>query len=512
MNTTDTETINHGLKLIAKSSAIVFIGSLLSKLFFYIYRIMIARHYEPKVYGLFALSIMVIGWFRVFSGLGLKQGLLRSISLARGRKEKNKIQYLFTKSFLILIFTSILAGILLFFASEFIALKLFSSPDLIIFLKFFSLVIPLAVLGECLLSVIRAYEKIGWYSFIANILGNLITLSILLFLIFFGVNSRSIPISYLVGSFSIFIAAYFLCRIKLSEIFILDKKIDVSTNKRVFREMFSYSWPFLFYGVVLFVFSWMDSFMIGIFRTVEDVGFYNAAVPLAWLLYLPLSLFGQLFFPLVTKEFSRDKLEVVKQLSQQVGKWIFMVAVPLFVLLMIFPGVFLNLFGPEYLVAKNALRFLSIGALFSALFGISQELLSMKGKSKLILMNTVIAGVINIILNLILVPTHGINGAALATMISLIILNILFFVQSYKHLSIIPFRKKILRITILILISTALLLFVKSFVEMNLLSLVFCGFFFVAIYILLILITRCLDKKDVYVLRSIFSKLKRKRS
>ena len=65
----------------------VFIGMFLSKIFVYLYRIIIARHYGSEVYGLFALSIMVIGWFRLVSGLGLKQGLLRYISLFRGKKE-----------------------------------------------------------------------------------------------------------------------------------------------------------------------------------------------------------------------------------------------------------------------------------------------------------------------------------------------------------------------------------------------------------------------------------------
>ena len=63
----DNETeINSGLKLIAKSSAIMFIGIFLSKVLTYLYRIIIARNYSPEIYGLFSLSIMIAGWFVVF--------------------------------------------------------------------------------------------------------------------------------------------------------------------------------------------------------------------------------------------------------------------------------------------------------------------------------------------------------------------------------------------------------------------------------------------------------------
>ena len=505
------EGINKGLKLIAKSSVVVFIGIFLSKILFYLYRIIIAKHYGPEIYGLFALSIMLICWFRVVSDLGIKQGLLRHISLFRGKKEKEKIKSLIKISFFILTLTSIFAGILLFFSSEFIALKIFSNSGLTIFLKIFSIVIPLAVLGEAFLSVLRAYEKIGWYSFIANVLGNFVTLTIFIFLILLGMNSTAVPISYLIGAFSILVAGYVVCKIKLSEVFNSKEKTNNPKSRKIFKEMFSYSWPFLFYGVVTFIFYSIDSFMIGIFKSIEQVGFYNAAVPIALLLSLPLSLFGQLFFPLVAKEFSKGNTSVVKQLSQQVGKWIFMLVLPLFILFMIFPGAVINiLFGSEYIVAENALRFLSIGTFFSMLFAISHELLSIKGKSKLLLIDMIFAGALNIILNLLLVPRYGITGAGFATMLSLIILNILFMIQAYKHLSIIPFRKKMLRIVLITVISTILLLFIKSFVEINTLSLIFCGVFFLAVYTLLILLTNCLDKNDLYILRSVFKKMLKK--
>lgn len=500
--------INNRLVLLAKSSFIVSITLLLSKFLLYLYRIVIARQYGPEVYGLFTLSVVIISWFRIFASLGIKEGLLRYIPLIRARKQDKAINYIVEKSFFLLIITTVLASILLFFFSDAIAIKLFSNSNLTIFLQIFSVALPFIIFGAVFLSIIRAFERIGWFSFISNILGNLIQLVILGILIFFGMNSLSIPISYFIGTFAIFISAYVIFREVLPRI--KNKERNNPEHKKLFKETLSYSWPCIFYGIVNYFFYWTDSFLIGIFKSVQDVGFYNAAVPIAALLALPYSLFGQLFFPMVTKAFSKGDSETVKQLSQQVGKWVFMIVMPFFVLFMIFPGVFINiLFGPEYLVAENALRFLVLGSLFAAIFGISQDLLFIKGKSKLVLIDTLIIAVINVILCVILIPLYGLNGASFATMLSLIILYFIFFIQSYKHFSIIPVRRKMLNITFIVILLAIPLWLIRSFVKVNLFSLIMGGIFFGALYISLIFLTHCLDKNDLSVLKSIWDLLKK---
>ena len=94
LNNDNTEEINKGLKLLVKTSFVVFIGILLSKIFTYIYRIIIARHFGPEVYGLFSLAVMAIGWLVAISSLGLTHGLSRFIPLYRGKKQINRIKHI----------------------------------------------------------------------------------------------------------------------------------------------------------------------------------------------------------------------------------------------------------------------------------------------------------------------------------------------------------------------------------------------------------------------------------
>jgi len=495
--------IDKGLKLLAKSSIVVFVGIFFAKIFNYAHRIIIARYFGPEIYGLFSLALMVLGFFVAFSSLGLSDGLLRYIPFYRGKKQIHKIRYVFKFSLAISFFSTIISGIILFFLSEFISINFFHSTDLIIFLKIFSFLIPLSIFSYIFLNILKTFEKISWYSFIWNILQNLVKLVILILLIVLGFKTSAIIFSYFLSILAIFLVSYLFCKYKLSEVF--EKyKLDKKEKTKIMKEVFSYSWPIIFIGIISSFLYWIDSFAIGYFRGVSEVGFYNAAVPIAALLYIAPTLFIQLFFPLITKEYARKKFKIIKELSKQVGKWIFILNLPVFLISILFPGAIINLlFGSEYIIAENALRFLAIGMFFSSFFMISNNLISTIGKSKLILIDMTIVSIINIILNIILVPKYGINGAAFSTMISLIILSLIFLFQTKHYLSIVPVRKKMFKILIISLIPLSLLIFIKQFIIINLLSLILLSSLFFLLYLLLIFITKCLDKNDFMILRAI---------
>lgn len=501
------EQVDKGLKLLVKSSFIVFIGLFLSKILTYVYRIIIARQFGPEVYGLFSLAVMVIGWFVAFSSFGLSNGLIRFIPIYRGKKEFNKIKYLFKISTTILFFSSLIAAFILFFSADFISIKFFHDSGLIIFLKIFSFLIPLWIFSDFLISILRAYEEISWYSFIFNILQNAVKVLTLALLVFLGFNSNSVIFSYLLGFLSMFLVAYFVCKYKISEIF-GKYKLKKQIKLKIKKEFISYSWPIMFTSIIGSVFYWIDSFSIGYFKTALEVGLYNAALPIALLMSFAPELFMQLFFPLINKEFSRKNWETIKQLSQQVGKWIFIINLPIFLIILLFPGAIINLlFGSTYLIAENALRILAIGFFISSLFNISGNLIGMVGKSKIMLINIIITSLINIILNIILVPRYGINGAAISTTIVWILLSIALLFEANYYTKIIPVRRSMFKIFLISFIPLFLLIFIKQFVIINLISLILLGSLFLLSYLFLIFITGCLDKNDFMILRSLKRKV-----
>ena len=496
--------INRTLKVIAKSSVIVFIAIFLSKLFTYIYRIIIARNFGPAEYGLFTLSIMITGWFIAFSSFGLNQGLVRFISIFRGKNEAHNIKYTFQSSLKVSIISSFIACAILLLFSDLIANSIFGEPELKSFLIFFSTVIPLTVILEIFLAVVLAYEDIGWYSFIHQILIGVIKIVLILVLLFAGFKLGAIFFSFIASMLGALVISIILLKKKYA--FIFEKAIKQKDTK-VLKELYSYSWPLLFYGLVWQIFHWTDSFAIGLLKTATDVGLYNAAVPIAFLLTATSQIFMQLFFPIINKEHARKNDEVVSQLSKQVGKWIFMANLPVFLLLVFFPKQILNLlFGSEYLAASNSLILLGIGTIIFSVFSVSNRLIAMSGRSKIIMLDIIVVFIINLVLNFLLIPKFGIDGAALATMISFIILSLISMMQSMKYSSIIPLRKKMINLILAGAISSILLFYLSKLFSQTPIGSAILIIIFVLSYLFFAFVLRGFDQNDTMVLKAALKK------
>lgn len=511
----DNHELNQNLKLVAKTSMIVLISLIICKLLNYVYRIIIARRFGPEIYGFYAIALMIFGLFGMFSMLGIPEGTIRYISYYRGKENQKKIKTIFTTSLKILPIMGILVGILMFFSSEFLAINIFHNLKLTIFFKLFSIAIPFFAVSRVFLGTMRGFEKVHQNSLIDSVAEPLTKTIFLILLIFFGIGySFSIGISSVLGAFATLLFSYLFCRLYLFKYF-----IDVKTkkDKKLTKELLKYSLPLLFSTAIIYIFGWTDTFLIGYLKSANEVGIYNAALPISLLLTLTPLLFTPLFFPLVTKEYSKKNISVIKELTQQIGKWIFIINLPALFFFLFFPNTVINiLFGKEYLQGGICLIFLSLGFFIQAQTEVSLSLLAMMKKSKLRLFNIILTLIIAIILHWYLIPlpkiflfdnSNGILGASIATMLSLFFYAFLILTQAYYYIKIIPIRRKMLNVLFSCIIAGSVLLIIKHFIKINLFILVLLGILFMSIYILLLFLTKALDKNDLMIINSIKNKL-----
>lgn len=508
--------LDNSLKKIVKSSFIVLVAIFFSKILAYLYKVVIARYFGPELYGIFSILLVLSGWMIAFSSLGLSDGLIRFIPLLRGKRDFKKIKYLLKLSAQVQIVSSIVSAIVLYLISDFIAISIFHNPSLSFILKVFSLFLPFSVLGYLIISVIRGYEEITAFSIIYNITPNLFRLLFLVFFIYLGLKEGAVVLSFCLGLFFMFFISYSFFKYKLSSVF-LEKNINKKAKADIKAELFAYSFPVLFFGIISTIFYWIDSISLGYLKSMSEVGIYNAAVPIAMLLGITLDLFGQMFFPFITRQYSRKNFNLIKDISKNVTKWIFMINLPVFILLLFFPGVIIRLlFGADYLGAENPLRILLIGTFLSSLAGVANNLLYMAGKSKLVLYDMLLAATLNVVLNFLLIPRDfifGINnfsglvGAATATLFSGLLLNTLFLFQAAKYTKIFPFKKRLLRIALILVIPFVLLCYTKSKIPINLLSAVLLAFAFLGIYFIFLVLFRGFDQKDKMIFQAIIERL-----
>lgn len=306
------------------------------------------------------------------------------------------------------------------------------------------------------------------------------------------------------------ILSFLLCKYKLPGIFV---KLSISKNEKrqLSSELFAYSWPIIFVSIIANLFYWTDSLMLGYLNSAYDVGIYNVAIALASILGIAPELFMQLFFPIINFEYSKNNIVFIREISKQIGKWIFIINLPVFYLMIFFPEIIIGiLFGKEYFLVKTVLRLLSIGAFFGAFFNISNNLLSMLGKSKLILMNFGIFTVFNIILNYFLIQKYGIAGAAFSTVLSFFFITLFSVLQVRKLSGILPFRRKMLRVLLVSLILLIPALIIKSYVNFSLIGIFVLFVIFSILYIFLLYFSGCLDKNDLEIYNAVKRRLYQK--
>ncbi len=103
--------------------------------------------------------------------------------------------------------------------------------------------------------------------------------------------------------------------------------------------------------------TWTDTLMLGYFMTSDMVGLYNGAVPLAHLLPTILISFSFLYLPIAAQFYARNQMEELKRIYQVLARWIFIITLPIFLVLLLFPDTVLGfLFGATYIQAAMGFR------------------------------------------------------------------------------------------------------------------------------------------------------------
>ena len=139
-------------------------------------------------------------------------------------------------------------------------------------------------------------------------------------------------------------------------------------------------------------------------------------------------------------------MQGLQKVVKQSTKIIFWSSIPLILIFFSFPKYFLGLFGTQFIVGINAFIFLSCGKLVNAFSGSVGNLLQMTGKQLVYMKILFMGAILNVILNYLLIPIWGIDGAAVASMTSIIFWNlsmVIFINREYGFLTLyIPFLTK----------------------------------------------------------------------
>ncbi len=173
----------------------------------------------------------------------------------------------------------------------------------------------------------------------------------------------------------------------------------------------------------------LQTLLLGALSTVDAVGVFVVATNV--------NLIGSLFhsslvsasMPLFAAAQDRGDRPALEKLYQVTSKWSLSLNLPIFLVVAAFPQALLAMFGPEFRVGAVPLMILAAANLLNAGTGMSGAVLDMTGYTRFKLLNAAVSVALGIALNVILVPSLGLVGAAIAALMVTAGTNILPLVE-----------------------------------------------------------------------------------
>ena len=496
------EPLGDSLKKIARGTGIALVGMTLGVLFAFIARLIVARYGLEANYGIFSLALVVLSAAVTISSLGLTRGAARYIAFFRGAGDEAKVRGTILASLRFSTVASIIIGLVIFLAADTIATNIFHTPELATALKIFAIGIPFVTLVSILVAFFRGFDRVEPGVYFQGITLNALFLILLLVIIAAGFVFASVFYAYLAAIIITFIALAIYTARKLPRLISLT---GMRGTPPVTRELLLFSLPLLGSAIMVTIMLHIDTLMLGYFKTLEMVGLYNAAFPLAAFISMPLYAMLLIYMPVATGLYSRNLIPELRRNYIIVTKWLISLSLPIFLILALFPEAVLHLFfGQSYLPAATALRILSLGFIINNLMGPNGETLIALGHSRFIFWATLATAIMNIVLNIVLIPPLGLVGAAIASVVSITVINIIRSLKLYSLSQAQPVSKNLLKPVV---ISIALALFIQVLVwnfitvtwwMLPILFILYCG-----IYGLAMLFTRSFDKEDIALLLEI---------
>ena len=501
------EIVNQSLQKIAKGTGIIFTGTIIGMLLAFVSRVIIVRYITQSEYGIYSLALVLMSIFAMISTLGLQSGIPRQIAYFRGKKDSEKVSGIVKSSIQIALVASIFFSFFLFFLSDIISVKAFHSPELSTPLKIFAIAIPFSVLIVIFTSIFRGFDRVEPHVYFQNILRNVLLLPLLGIVILFGLSFIGVVYAYL-ASIALTCIAFAVYAAKKLPVSVRGEKNTNADSLR--KELLLFSLPLLAVSILGMIMTWTDTLMLGYFKTPDVVGLYNAALPLANLIPVVLTSMKFLYVPIASQLYSQNLIAEMRRNYAILTKWMFSLTLPLFLIIFLFPETVLNiLFGSRYIQAGTALQILALGMFIHTFLGPNGATLMTAGKTRFLMWTNLVGAILNIALNIFLIPLFGIIGAAIASASSLAVINVLKSTWLYLLFGIHPFTKNYIKpILTSVLLVFVIFTFVRSMVDgISFWLLLILLIIFLGAYGVSILFTKSFDKEDLMMLLTIEKRL-----
>ncbi len=411
-----------------------FVLRISNNLILFLTGILLARLLGANEFGLYVFAMAWVNLLSLPAALGLNEMLVHQVAAYRSKMEWAPLKGLLWRAALVVLGVSILLAFISFFALQHFYDD--SSPDMskpfliaLTALPFWALAIYLQGALCGLGQIIRAQLPL------LIIRGSLLIVGVVCVSWVVG-NKLTANGALLLNGLAILLAVTYAIYTVLKHIPVEARKVSATYH---FRYWLSLSIPFLLISIMRVLGKQVDILLLGILLKPEATGIYSIVRRGAELTFIPIIAISATLGPVIAQISTKGDNEQLKLVVMRSSRMMLLTSLSIGIGLLIFSNFFLSLYGEEFIVGTNAFAILIIGALLSIATGPVVLILMMTGHSRDAAMGTSIGAILSIVLNLLLIPRFNAEGAALATSISQLVMNLFMSWQIFRKLNISSF-------------------------------------------------------------------------
>ena len=372
--------------------------------------VIIARVLGPEKKGEYSLVILLPTLLIIFIGLGIGQA-----SIFFASKKKYRLNEIFGINIIFSALTSLAAVIIGFFLIKYFAGQLFPQVGKnYLFLAL--LLVPVQLFFTFGNNLFLGLKKVTTYNLFLTF--QLFLFFLFILSLFFGkyLDIKTIIITEILS----FLITYIFLFIKMNK---ATNGISLITQKTVFKDFLNYGSKIYLVNIISFLHLRIDIFIINLFLNPMAVGLYSVAVGLAEKIWVFSQSASIVLFPRISAERNEKKL---KEFTPIVCRNILFLSFLISLVLIVFSRwIIILLYSEKFAAATPALCVLLIGTTAVSASRILSNDLAGRNRFRENIYINIFSVIVNIILNILMIPKFGILGSAIATAISYLLMLIL---------------------------------------------------------------------------------------
>lgn len=389
--------------------------------------IVLARTLAPEGYGIYAFALSVVTLLAVPVQMGLPTLVIREVARYQFASRWDCLRGLLQRANQAILFLSIMVGI----PALMLGFWLFDTmePTQLATLAWAFLLLPLAAfnrLREAALQGLRhvVLAQIPDKLFLPTaFLGLVVVVSVTFGLtppLAMALYATSVGMAFMLGTI-------FLVRT-------LPGVVRVTAPRYETRIWLKSVLPLSMLAGLSVINAQTDIFMLGLLSTSENVGLYRVAYSGAALVVFTLTAVNAVLAPHIARLYEAGDTERLQKMVTRSVRWSFFAALPVVAIFVVFGGRILEfVFGADFRPSWMAMAILCIAQLVNVAVGSVHVILNMTGHERETMKGAFYAAILNVVLNVLLIPRFGIEGAAIATGISIVVVNLLLLRALWKR-------------------------------------------------------------------------------